>query len=152
MRRLTILLFCAPALFAQSPETSPEAQVRTVVEAYHKAFEQRDLEGLRRLLAPELLVFESGGVDRGRDTYLGHHLGPELKEMNAWTTSGMEMKVQTEGAMAYATCAFAYEATFTNGKTSKAKATETLLLAKEKDQWLIRHIHWSSRAIKPVKP
>lgn len=152
MRRLSLLLITVPALVAQAPGAATESEVRKVVEAYHQAFEQRDLEGLRRLLVPELLVFEGGGVDRGRDTYLGHHLGPELKEMSGWTTSGMNMTFRVEGTLAYATCAFTYEASFKSGKTSKGKATETLVLVNEKDQWLIRHIHWSSRAIKPVKP
>jgi uncharacterized protein (TIGR02246 family) len=152
MRLLPYLILAAPVLIAQWPGVAVETQVGNIVEAYHKAFEQRDVEGLRRLFAEDLLVFESGGVDRGREAYLTHHLGPELKELSAWTTSGMDMKIEAQESLAVATCAFIYEATLASGKASKGKATETLVLAKEGGQWRIRHIHWSSRAIKSVKP
>jgi ketosteroid isomerase-like protein len=64
----------------------------------------------------------------------------------------MDMKIEAQEGLAVATCAFTYEAAFANGRVSKGKATETLVLAKEGGQWRIRHIHWSSRAIKSVKP
>lgn len=152
MRPLILLPLTVPMLWGQNPGTAAEAQVRATVEAYHRAFEARDIEGIRHQLSPDLVVFEMGGVDRGRDSYLGHHLGPELKELTAWSTTNMEIKIQAQERLAYATCAFTFEASFANGKTSKGKATETLLLTKEDGRWIIRHLHWSSRPLKPGKP
>lgn len=152
MSPLPILLMLVAGLQVQAPGDPREARVLATVEAYHRAFEQRDLEALRPLFDPDVLVFEAGGSDLGRDAYLGHHLGPELKELRAWKTSGMSLQVHVVGDLAYVTCAFTYEAAFTNGKTARGQATETLVLASTKGVWVIRHLHWSSRSLKAVKP
>ena len=146
-----IPLAASLCLLSQTPQPMPEQAVRAAVDAYHQAFERKDTAALEKLFHPDLLVFEGGGVDRGAKAYLEHHLGPELKELKSWTNTGMEIQVQVEGAMAYATCAFTYEAAFTNGKMSRGKATESLVLVKADGGWRIRHLHWSSHAIKPSK-
>jgi ketosteroid isomerase-like protein len=152
MSPLPLLLLAVAGLQAPAPGNPGEARILATVEAYHRAFEQRDLEALRPLFDPDLLVFEAGGIDRGRDTYLGHHLGPELKELSTWRTSGMAMRAHVHGDLAYVTCAFTYEAAFSSGKTARGQATETLVLASAKGSWVIRHLHWSSRPLKAVKP
>lgn len=152
MSPLPFLLMTVAGLQAPAPASPREAKVLAIVEAYHRAFEQRNLEALRALFDPDLLVFEAGGIDRGRDAYLGHHLGPELKELSAWKTSGMVQQVHVVGDLAYVTCAFSYEAAFASGKIAKGQATETLVLASVKDSWVIQHLHWSSRSLKAVKP
>lgn len=152
MSLLPFLLMSVAGLQVPASGNPREARVLSTVEAYHRAFEQRDLEALRPLFDPDLLVFEAGGIDRGRDAYLGHHLGPELKDLSAWKTSGMAQQVHVLGDLAYVTCAFTYEAAFSSGKTARGQATETLVLASAKGSWVIRHLHWSSRPLKAVKP
>ena len=152
MSPLSFLMMTMAGVQAPAPENPREARVLAIVEAYHRAFEQRDLEAMRALFDPNLLVFEAGGIDRGRDAYLGHHLGPELKELSAWKTLGMDQQVHVIGDLAYVTCAFTYEAVFISGKTARGQATESLVLTSSKDSWIIRHLHWSSRPLKVVKP
>ncbi len=152
MSPFPFMLLAVAGLQAPALANPGEAKVLATVEAYHRAFEQRDLEALRPLFDPDLLVFEAGGIDRGRDAYLGHHLGPELKELSAWKTSGMAMQAHVLGDLAYVTCAFTYEAAFSSGKMTRGQATETLVLASVKGSWVIRHLHWSSRPLKAVNP
>jgi len=152
MSPLPFLLLAVAGHQTPAPGNPSEARVLATVEAYHRAFEQRDLEALRPLFGPDLLVFEAGGIDRGRDAYLGHHLLPELKELSAWKTSARALQVHVLGDFAQVPGALTYEATFRSGKTARGQATETLVLASANGSWVIQHLHWSSRPLKLEKP
>lgn len=133
---------------AQSPSPNATAAVRAAIETYRQAMNNRDLAAMRQVFHPDLLVFEMGGVNRGRSDYLEHHLGPELKELKSWKTGPANTAIEVDGKLAVAIADFTYEATMLNGKTSRGVATETLVLALTPDGWKIRHLHWSSHAVK----
>ena len=152
IRRLMIPLASLSLLAHPPSKPNPEAEVQALVKAYHEALVRKDMEALKKLFHPDLVVFEAGGVDKGRGAYLEHHLGPELKELKSWTYGPMETSVLMGDPTSVALCRFTYEAILEGGKLSKGKATESLVLIRTAEGWRIRHLHWSSRAIEPSKP
>ncbi len=153
LNRWLMIPFVSISLLAHPPSKSnPEAEIQAVVKAYHEAMARKDVDALKNLFHPDLVVFEAGGVDKGRDAYLEHHLGPELKELKSWTYGPMETSVLTGDPTSVVLCSFTYEAALDSGKISKGKATESMVLTRTAEGWRIRHLHWSSRAIKPSKP
>lgn len=132
----------------QAPPRNATAPVRAVIETYRQGMANLDLAAMRRVFHPDLLVFEMGGVNRGMADYLDHHLGPELKELKSWRTGPADTAIEVDGKLAIATATFTYEATLSSGKTSRGVATETLVLVLTPSGWKIRHLHWSSHAMK----
>jgi ketosteroid isomerase-like protein len=118
------------------------------VTAYHQALLRLDAAALKALFHPDLLVFEAGGVDRGREDYLQKHLGPELKELERWDLGEPRTEWIGQGPLVVAARSFDYTATLKTGKVRRGRATETLVLQQVPEGWRIRHLHWSSHARK----
>ena len=135
-----------PVQAVKMPEASQGP--RAAVAAYHQALLRLDVQALAALFHPDLLVFEAGGVDRGRGAYLEQHLGPELKELERWEFGEPRTEWIEHGTLAVAQRTFDYTATLKSGKVRRGRATETLVLQLDTGGWRIRHLHWSSHAIK----
>lgn len=147
--RATFLLATSATLLSAQAPSPEEAALRRVVDAYHDAVARKDLATLASLFHPDLVVFESGGVNPTRADYLDHHLGPELKELHSWRTDGMEVRLVPGKETAMALCHFTYQAQTMGGKQYAGEATETLGLVLTSEGWRIRHLHWSSRRLSP---
>lgn len=137
------------AQVAGSPsiDRAAEAAVR-VVDAFSDAMRQGDLQRAGDLLAPDLVVLESGGVERSKAEYMAGH-GP------ADAAFLKTVHVQPKGRTARAVGNLAWVATESelhtqrDGKLGVILSTETMVLKKTGANWRIVHIHWSSRARKP---
>ena len=71
----------AASAVAQAPAPTPQgdsAAVVAAVERFHAALIAGDSASAVALLAPDLVVLESGSLET-RAEYLGHHLGADLK-------------------------------------------------------------------------
>ena len=78
--------------FAQSGDAGtdqPQADARTaiisVVQAYHSALIAQDKDGALALLAPDVMVLESGHIETAEE-YVAHHLEADMEFSGA--TSG----------------------------------------------------------------
>ncbi|HEV2044415.1 MAG TPA: hypothetical protein VGR05_07020, partial [Sphingomicrobium sp.] len=57
---------------------SPAAKrAAATVDAFHAALRQGDTRSAVALLADQVLIFESGGVERSKAEYESHHLGAD---------------------------------------------------------------------------
>lgn len=120
---------------------------REAVEAFHTALTNGDKTAAVALLAPEVLIFESGYVERSRAEYASHHLDGDI----AFSKTA-NRKVLAQGERTDGKTAIVWQETETKG-TSKGKeihvmGTETAVLEKTGDKWSIVHVHWSSRKAK----
>jgi hypothetical protein len=99
------------------------------------------------LLSPNVRIFESGYVERSRDEYAGHHLGDDV----AFAKSTSEA-VRNQQELLKGDLAVVMRETETTGKFKGAAVhsfgTETAVLEKQGDSWVITHLHWSSRKAK----
>ena len=115
--------------------------------AFHAALAAGDKAKATELLAADVLIYESGFVERSRDEYASHHLSADMAFSQAVTRKVLQHGVRSAGSQAVI-----WEETETTG-TYKGKpvhlfGTETAVLEKKGDGWVIVHVHWSSRKAK----
>ncbi len=113
------------------------------LESFHNALTRGDKEAVFRLLAEDVLIFESGGVERSLEEYAGHHMPLDMeftKNMKRETTS---QSVQEAAGTAIIFSESRTQGTFKN-KEYNLLGKETIVLKRQENQWKITHIHWSS--------
>jgi hypothetical protein len=117
------------------------------VAAFHQALTAGKTEDAKALLSPTIQIFESGYVERSRDEYAGHHLPGDIAFAKSTGQTVLKQTERVEGSIAVV-----MRETETKGKFKGADVhsfgTETAVLEKQGDRWLIAHVHWSSRKAK----
>ncbi len=145
-----LLISLAPPALAQAPRTAASAvepaarPVAAIVEAFHQALERGDTKVALSYLSEDALIFESGGVERGKREYASHHLAADAQFSKAVPS----MVTRRVGHVAGATAWIATEGRTTGvfkGKAVDRKTVETMILRRTGGSWKIVHIHWSSR-------
>jgi hypothetical protein len=139
MRQLACLIALSAIslpLFAATPTET--------VAAFHDALASGKPEQASALLSPEIQIYESGYVERSRAEYAGHHLPADIAFAKATSNKVLKQTERVDGKLAVV-----MQETETTGKYKGNKVhlfgTETALLEKQGEQWIITHIHWSSR-------
>ncbi|MES2299421.1 MAG: nuclear transport factor 2 family protein [Pseudomonadota bacterium] len=112
--------------------------------AFHAALHAGEQARAAELLSPDITIYESGYVERSRAEYVGHHLPEDIVFAKATSRKVLKSTERIDGNLATI-----LEETETTGKF-KGKdvhsfGTETVLLEKKGDSWVIIHAHWSSR-------
>lgn len=151
MRTLALILLLGAASLAQAERRiAIDADLRVdskanaaieVAEAFADALASGDLDTVKSLLAEDVIVLESGGVEASRDEYFAHHAAADAKYLADATQTITRRIAKADGTTVW----IATESTLAKPNQSPAKNTETLVLAKRKGDWKIVHIHWSSR-------
>lgn len=123
------------------------ATPREALDAFHTALTAGDKNAAVLLLSPEVLIYESGYVERSRAEYASHHLDGDI----AFSKTAVR-KVLKQGERIDGKTAVLWQETETTG-TSKGKevhslGTETAVMEKVGERWTIVHVHWSSRKAK----
>lgn len=117
------------------------------VAAFHDALSSGKAEQATALLSPNVRIFEAGYVEHSRDEYAGHHLADDV----AFAKSTSEA-VRNQQELLKGDVAVVMRETETTGKFKGAAVhsfgTETAVLEKQGDSWVITHLHWSSRKAK----
>jgi ketosteroid isomerase-like protein len=139
---LFLLLITGSEILAAEPEAgSPSA----TVEAFHEALAAEDKGTALGLLAPTVIIYESGGAEQSRDEYASHHLGADCEFSKATTRKIVDQQIDRASDLALVLTRTETNGRF-RGKELDLAGTETMLLRKTEDGWRIVHIHWSSRA------
>jgi mono/diheme cytochrome c family protein/ketosteroid isomerase-like protein len=119
------------------------APAAAAVDSFQKLLTAADTNGAGALLDPQVLIYESGGVERSRAEYASHH----LKADSAFLQDADVHVISRDGN---AIGDFAWIATEAELKTQGSKpmdlvTTETMVLKRGPEGWRVAHIHWSSR-------
>ena len=125
--------------------TAEVASVAEVVDAFHAALSRGDTEGASALLAPDVMVLESGGAERSREEYRSHHLGSDSAFAAATEAEVLRRSGAVEGDVAWIASEGRVRGEF-NGRAVDRLTTESMVLVRREGGWVIQHIHWSSRA------
>lgn len=155
------LLLAAPAVLAHEGQVhaaaaAPAANaalapVIATADRFAAAIKAADFDTVRTLLDDDVLILESGGVERSLDEYLGHHAIADAAFLAGATVKVTRRAGDVQGASAW----LATESEITPAAGSHAKpllSTETLVMRKAGNAWRIVHVHWSSRPKKEAKP
>lgn len=134
----------APAA-APAPAADPAlAEAIEVVERFGAALKAGDQATVARLLDENVLVLESGGAERSREEYLGHHAAADAAFLAKARVTPKRRQGWVRGDVAFV----GSESETSVGEGSDARTllgTETMLLERDAGTWRIVHIHWSSR-------
>jgi ketosteroid isomerase-like protein len=114
-----------------------------VVDAFHQALARGDTKAALSHLAEEALIFESGGVERGKKEYASHHLAADAAFSQAVPSKVTRRVAHLAGPLAWIASEGRTTGTFKD-KPVDRRTVETMVLRRTGPTWKIVHIHWSS--------
>lgn len=132
----------AAADMAAQDLSSPTA----VVDAFTNALKKGDAAAVERLLAPDVLIAESGGAERSFAEYQSPHMPADMEFVKAVETTVKDRRVFDAADMATVVTTSQMHGTF-RGETVHSQTMETMVLTRADGEWRIAHIHWSSAPI-----
>ena len=116
-----------------------------VVDAFHAALRRGDTKAALTFLATDALIFESGGVERGKAEYASHHLAADAAFSQAVPARITRRAGEAVGHVAWVATEGRTTGTY-KGKPVDRRTVETMVLRRSRAGWKIAHIHWSSAA------
>ena len=141
-----VLAHTPAARSAAANALAPAARsAAATVDAFHAALRRGDASAAAALLADDVLIFESGEVERSKAEYAAHHLGADAEFSRAVPSSPSRRAGDASGAMAWIASEGRATGTF-HGRPIDQMTTETMVLRRAAHSWKIVQIHWSSAA------
>lgn len=128
---------------AADVQAQTEAEVAAVVDAYHTALAAGDSTTALSLLADDVVILESGGLET-KAQYRSGHLSGDMRFAQAVPRERSDITVEIQGDVAWA-----WSTSVTEGRMGEreinSQGAELMVLARMGGDWRIRAIHWSSR-------
>lgn len=150
MRRILIAFVALIGLAAGprvvSGQAADNAAVLATVKAFHDALARGDSAAALQLLAPDVQVLESGGLET-REQYRSHHLPGDMAYARAMPSVRAAETVVVSGDVAWVVGTSRTTGTYRERAINSAGA-ELMVLSRTAEGWRIRAIHWSSRTIR----
>lgn len=148
-RAATICLFCILTALTNTAlaESSANYEPAAAADALHTAIATGDIERVERILDPKVLIFESGGVESSLEEYASHHMHSDMEFMAGMEREVLGRDVFEANNLAVVTTRSRLTGQFKD-RAIDSSSLETLVLHKANGRWKVRHIHWSSRAVK----
>ncbi len=137
-----------PAFVLSQAQTSTSnsvdsAAVARVVNSYHAALSAGDSAAALALLAPDVMILESGGVET-RAEYRSHHLAGDIAFAKGVAGVRAPLRIHVAGDVAWTVGTSTTQGMY-KSRTINSVGAESMVLSRTKDGWRIRSIHWSSR-------
>lgn len=136
----------AHAMHSAASVPAEQLSPAQVSDALFAALVAADTDRVRRLLHPQVLIFEQGGQETGWDEYSEQHLAADIAFARTASAQRAFREVWRQGNAAVVATRSDVESQ-RDGQTKNYGSTETLLLRRGPEGWRVAHIHWSSRAM-----
>jgi ketosteroid isomerase-like protein len=145
---IVAFLVAAPiiSVYAQTADAD-SAAAALAVRAYHDALEAGDSLAVLGLLASDALILENGDRET-REEYREHHLQADIRFSQAVPTRRSALQVIVSGDVAWVSSTSVTQGTYQKRPINLSGA-ELMVLSRTASGWVIRAIHWSSRALTP---
>jgi ketosteroid isomerase-like protein len=134
---------------ASKIEAGAEEPAR-VVDAFHAALARGETTAALALLADDAVIYESGGVERGKAEYASHHLEADAAFSKAVPSRITRRTGAADGSVAWLLTEGRTTGTFKDRPVDRV-TTETAMLRRVGGAWRVTHFHWSSAAAKAAK-
>lgn len=140
----------APVFFAVASLLAAAAQANDalgpvgVVDAFDRAIARGKEAKARELLAPDVLVYESGVQESSLEEYAQRHLGADIAFMKNVKRDVLGRQHGESGDLAWVATRRHLTGSYKD-RPIDVFSTETMLLVRGPQGWRIRHIHWSSQ-------
>lgn len=128
-------------------QSGDSADVAAAVQRFHEALVSGDSATALTLLAPDVTILESGGVET-RAEYRAHHLPGDITFARAVRSVRGATRVTVHGDAAWASSTSTTEGEY-RGRRINSLGAELMVLVRSPEGWRITAIHWSSRARRP---
>jgi ketosteroid isomerase-like protein len=129
---------------ASEAQSADQRAVGEVVRDFHAALARGDSAAALRLLAPDAVILEAGGLE-SRTQYREHHLPGDLAFAQAVPSERAVPTIVVVGNAAWVVGTSRTTGTFRDRAVNSVGA-ELVVLSRESEGWMIRAVHWSSRA------
>jgi ketosteroid isomerase-like protein len=129
---------------ARGGPAADSAEVIATIAAFHTALETGDSAAALALLAPDVQVLESGGVET-LDEYRAHHLPADIAFARGVPSERQVLAVTIADSVAWVASTSRTRGSW-KGREIDSSGAELMVLTRAPSGWLIRAIHWSSRA------
>lgn len=123
------------------------AAVAATVDRFHKAIAAGDSALALSLVAPDVVVLESGGMET-RDEFRSRHLAADIAFAQAVKVERGPMRVVVRGDVAWVTSTSTTMGEY-RGRQVNSSGAELMVLSRTPQGWRITAIHWSSRTRRP---
>ena len=129
--------------------TSDSSEIVATIERLHSAFSRGDSATVLKLLAPDVIVLESGGME-SREEYRRHHLPADIAFAAAVPGTHKVVGVAIQERTGWVSSTSVTEGQY-KGRAVNSAGAELIVLSREAAgaEWRIRAIHWSSRRRTP---
>lgn len=135
----------APTAATAEPDVPESVQAAVaVVDRFGNALSQGDLKTVGTLLDADVLILETGGAERSRDEYMGHHAIADAQFLKGTHSQLKQRRARAHGDLVWVGSESELHAT-KDGNPLTLLSTETMVLKRTGPDWRIVHIHWSSR-------
>ncbi|MBI1292764.1 DUF4440 domain-containing protein [bacterium] len=128
-----------------------ESEAAAVVDAFAAALRAGDAVTVERLLAPDVIIAESGGVERSFAEYASHHMPADMA-FSAAVAFTLQQRDMIAGENAATVISRSEVRGEFQGRPVHSQSMETMELRRTNGQWRIVHIHWSSSPIRDEQP
>lgn len=145
---LAIAAGTALALALGMPVYGDDQGPQAMAEMFNRALAAGDEKAVRALLLPNVLIYESGGVERSAAEYAARHLPADIAFMSQMKRTQLSQSRGGVGTTAWVATRNRLTGRV-NGKDVDLDSTETLVMTQTKDGWRIAHVHWSSAPHRP---
>ena len=146
MKSILVRLFAVVAMLvlpAGAFAQSGEARVIAAIDAYHASMASGDSTTALSMLAEDVTILESGGVEN-KEHYRSGHLSGDIRFAQAVPRERGDINVTMMGDVAWAWSTSITEGTM-GEREINSQGAELMVLAHVDGVWKIKAIHWSSR-------
>lgn len=141
----------APAVKEAAPVAPPVQAPVDFADAFHDAMRSRDRTKILPMLAPDLVVFETGYLEATRDDYVKSNLDDDTAFASATDYRPMSRGVIGSGESVTVLTKASIQG-FIGGQSVDLVQSETMILRRTATAWEIVHLHWSAHTRQADEP
>ena len=133
----------AAALMMQTAVAAATSDPVETVEAFGEALAAGDAAAVEQLMTADALIAEEGDAERSFEEYKFRHLPADIEFAKSVQRVVVDRRVFETRAMATVVTTAEFRGSF-RGREVARRSMETMTLLRDRDAWMIAHIHWSS--------
>lgn len=131
-----------PPIHALAPPGTPAA----ISDQFRQALKEGNLDELKSLFLPNVIIAEGGGAERSLKEYADHHMKSDIAFAASLTSRKIQRDVLESGDMATVITQSEMVGSYEGAKVHN-RMMETMTMRREDEGWKIAHVHWSSSPI-----
>lgn len=151
MQRALIAVGVAAVVNLCLPVWAQDALFKAALEKYDRAVQTKDVEAVKSLLAPDVLLYEHSVRNDGLQDVFENHLKPEILDSRDLQLDFTDVRITGGAELTLVTRRYRIHGKL-EGKVIDASGNETMVWKRIERNWKIAHIHYSHACPKLSPP